>query len=82
MGTATVRVGDDALAVLHDLARAEGLSQQAIVERALETYRRAKLLEATNAAFEAWRSNPEAWAEEQAERALWDGASADDEARA
>jgi predicted transcriptional regulator len=82
MGSATVRVSHDALAVLHELARAEGISQQSIVERALESYRRLKLLEATNAAFAAWRADPEAWKDEQGEREAWDRASSiDAEAR-
>lgn len=81
MGTATVRVGNEALSVLHELARVEGVSQQSIVERALEAYRRLKLLEATNAAFAAWRADPAAWKEEVAEREVWDRASADGEAR-
>ncbi len=82
MGTATVRVGNEALSVLHELARIEGASQQSVVERALEAYRRSKLLEATNAAFQAWRDDPAAWREEQAEREAWDRVSADSEAGA
>lgn len=81
MGTATVRVGSEALSVLHELARIEGVSQQSVVERALEAYRRLKLLEATNAAFAAWRNDSAAWKEEEAEREAWDRASADGEAR-
>jgi hypothetical protein len=44
---------------------------------ALEAQRRKDFLEAVAAGVEALRNDPEAWAEEQAERAEWETTSAD-----
>jgi hypothetical protein len=51
---------------------------QAILDRAVEMYRRHHFLEDSNRAFEALRANPAAWEAEQAEREGWDVALADD----
>ena len=40
--------------------------------RQIEYYQRDKFLDEVNAAFANLRSDPKAWKEEQAERALWD----------
>ncbi|MEO5741924.1 MAG: toxin-antitoxin system protein [Vicinamibacterales bacterium] len=50
---------------------------QTLVERAIETYRRKRILEAANRTYAALKANPEAWKEELAERALWDNSLAD-----
>ena len=47
---------------------------QAILEEALEEYKRKKFWSATNAAFQALQRNHKAWKEEQQERTLWDNA--------
>jgi hypothetical protein len=44
---------------------------------AVEVYRRQLLFDQADAAFAAWRADPAAWAEEQAERAAWDATFAD-----
>jgi hypothetical protein len=50
---------------------------QSVLERALEEYRRQQLLEATNAAYAALRSNAEMWPELERERTDWDQTLAD-----
>ena len=45
---------------------------QAILEKAIEDYRRRRMFEAANSAYAALRKNPDAWKAEQAERAEWD----------
>jgi hypothetical protein len=45
---------------------------QAVLDEAIEHYQRDKFLDDVNAAFANLRSDPKAWKEEQAERALWD----------
>jgi len=50
---------------------------QAILEHALEQYRRQQLLEATNAAYAALRTDAEAWADLERERSDWDQTLAD-----
>jgi len=49
----------------------------AVLERAIERYRRQKFLEETNASFAALKANRKRWKEETAERALWDRTNAD-----
>jgi hypothetical protein len=45
---------------------------QAVLDSAIEHYQRDKFLDGVNAGFANLRSDPKAWNEEQAERALWD----------
>jgi hypothetical protein len=51
---------------------------QAILDKAIEEYRRRTFLEGLAGDFAALRADPKAWAEEQAERRLWDNALMDD----
>jgi hypothetical protein len=60
-----------------ELAARRGTSMQEVVEEAVEQLRRQRFLEEANQAFAALRANPEAWAEEQEERALWEVTLAD-----
>jgi hypothetical protein len=50
---------------------------QAIVEQAVEEYRRRCFFEELHEAFAALRRDPMAWQEELAERAEWDATLAD-----
>lgn len=50
---------------------------QAVIENALELYRRQRFLEETNRAFEALRADTEAWRAEEEERGAWDTALSD-----
>jgi predicted transcriptional regulator len=77
MATTTIRVSLRARDLLQELAHASGSSMQAVLEQALEQYRRQQLLEATNAAYAALRANPEAWANLEQERLGWDQTRAD-----
>jgi hypothetical protein len=45
---------------------------QAVLDKALERYRRERFLRAANADFEALRKHPKAWKEELRERKLWE----------
>lgn len=69
----TVRISARSLSLLRELSDQEQLSQQAIIDKAIEAYRRKKLLEQANEAFAALRSDPIAWKEELEERQLWEG---------
>ena len=62
---------------LRQLAEEEQQSMQAILDRALERYRRENFLRAANADFEALRCDPKAWKEELRERELWEQTLAD-----
>jgi hypothetical protein len=50
---------------------------QAVLEQALEQYRRQQLLEETNAAYAALRTAPKAWADLEQERRAWEQTLAD-----
>ena len=73
----TVRVKPETHEALRKLAREMNEPMQDILARAVEDYRRRWILEETNAAYAALQADPEAWAEELAERALWEGTLAD-----
>ena len=50
---------------------------QAVLDTAIERYRRERFLHAANADFAALRSDPKAWKEELKERELWEHTLAD-----
>ncbi|MEW6775290.1 MAG: toxin-antitoxin system protein [Bdellovibrionota bacterium] len=72
MPQTTVRVTNATRAVLRSLAQAEGRSMQAILQSALEQYRRNRFLDEVNAGYAALRSDPKAWEDELTERKLWE----------
>ncbi|HEX6984705.1 MAG TPA: hypothetical protein VF170_04980 [Planctomycetaceae bacterium] len=78
MATETVRITPQTYAVLKDLSERSGEPMTAVLQQAVEAYRRQKFLEDFAADFAALRSDEKAWEAEQAERAAWDAALADD----
>jgi predicted transcriptional regulator len=77
MPSTSIRIDEQALAVLRELARRQGQPVRSVLKQAIDSYRREKFLEKANSAFAALRSNPEAWAEERQERDLWDQTAGD-----
>ena len=77
MTTTTIRVSLRTRDLLQELAQTAGSSMQAVLEQALEQYRRQQLLEATNAAYAALHAAPEAWADLEQERLAWEQTLAD-----
>jgi predicted transcriptional regulator len=75
--TTTIRVSTHTRDLLQELAQRSGVSMQSVLEHALEQYRRHQLLEATNAAYAALRTDAEAWADLERERSDWDQVLAD-----
>jgi hypothetical protein len=73
----SIRINEQALAVLRELSRKERQPMQAVLNQAIESYRRQKFLQQANAAFAALQSDPAAWSEEQREREIWDQAVED-----
>ena len=78
MASTTIRVSLRARDLLQELAQTSGSSMQAVLEQALEQYRRQQLLDATNAAYAALRAAPEAWADLIQERLAWEPTPAND----
>jgi hypothetical protein len=79
----TVRISKPAHATLRALAKRARVPMQAVLDQAIEAYRRQLLLEELNGAYAALRQDPEAWADLERERASWaatlqDGLHADE----
>lgn len=77
MPSANVRISRDAHAVLRQMAHQEGVSLQALLDRAVENYRRRLFLEKANEAYGALRADKTRWDEELSERGEWDATLAD-----
>jgi uncharacterized protein len=77
MTSTTVRVSEPTHRTLRELSEQLDESMQGILDRAIEDYRRKRLLERANAAYAALRGNPEAWKDEQAEREVWEATLSD-----
>jgi hypothetical protein len=58
--------------LLRQIAEEEQQSMQAVLDKAIERYRRERFLHAANADFAALKQNPKAWKEELKERARWE----------
>lgn len=77
MGSATVRISATAHNALRAIAAQNGESMQAVLDKAIEDFRRRHLLEQTNAAYAALRNNPQEWTALHEERSIWDVTLAD-----
>jgi hypothetical protein len=72
MSTPTVPISEGSYRVLKELSEQTGQSMLEILDRALDTYRRKLFFEGLKADYAALRADPEAWADELAERKLWE----------
>lgn len=70
MVSTTIRVPSEIREKLRELAEQEHQPMQEIIARALERYRRERMFERADEIYAAM--TPEEWAQEEAERALWD----------
>ena len=77
MASTTVRITEETRAALRELADQAGEPMQEVLSRAVEAYRRQRILDATNAAYAALRADERQWREELKERGTWDAALAD-----
>jgi hypothetical protein len=73
----TVRIRKETQNILKKLAANEGKPMQAILDVAIEEYRRQRFLQEANAAYAALRNNPKSWKAELSERKEWDATMAD-----
>jgi predicted transcriptional regulator len=78
MGTTTVRISEQTRATLRELAEKLGEPMHAVLERAVEAYRRERFFADVDAAYARLRADPDAWREELEERSELDGVLADD----
>ena len=72
MSSTTVRVSAEVHQTLKDLAHETREPMHQVLARALDLYRRQRFWDAVDEAYLKLKSDPEAWAEELSERALWD----------
>lgn len=70
--SATIRITTETHNRLSELKQTTGMSIQAILERAVDMYRRQQMLVALNDAYAARQSDEPAWDELEAERHEWD----------
>ena len=77
MPSATVRISPTSQEILRDLSAKSGLTMQAVLEDAIELYRRERFLAKANEAYAVLRRDPKKWKAELAERAAWDATAAD-----
>ena len=69
----TIRVSDKTRHTLRGLARELGEPMHVVAEKAIELYRRQRMIEQTNAAYAALRADPAIWQDQEAERVVLDG---------
>ncbi len=72
MESTTVRIRKDTRDLLRELSAQSGAPMQEVLAKALEAYRRQRILVETNRAYAALRKDPKAWKELQEERREWD----------
>ena len=72
-----IRISAHAKATLRELAEREGKPMQAVLDQAIEQYRRDKFFRDLNDSYARLQHDPQAWNEELAEREAWDSTLAD-----
>lgn len=77
MPSAMVRVSAETHAKLKELAAHAGEPMPAVLDKAVEAYRRQKFLTGLADDFRRLRDNPESWRAELQERQAWDVTLAD-----
>ena len=70
--SATVRISEQSHHHLREMAAQSGEPMQAVLDKALEQYRRQKFWEEMDTAYAAIQSDPEALEAEKKEFALWE----------
>ncbi len=72
MSAPTVHLSEASQRILQELADQTGQTQEEVLAKALDGYRRKVFFEGLAADYAALKADPEAWAEELAERQLWE----------
>ena len=67
----TIRISKESKQALRELADRDDVSMQDVLARAIEKYRRDRIMEAFNAGYARLRNDSTAWKAEQDERAEW-----------
>ena len=72
MSAPTLAISEAANRLLQELAEQTGQPASVVLDKALDDYRRKVFFEKLNAGYAELRADPEALAEMEAERKLWD----------
>ncbi|MGQ9553906.1 MAG: toxin-antitoxin system protein [Anaerolineae bacterium] len=77
MPGATVRIKEESHTILAELARELNEPMQEVLAKAIESYRRQRIIALSNAAYAALREDRHAWREVEEERRAWESTLAD-----
>ena len=75
--TTTIRISCSSHEILKEESVASGRSMQAVLEDAIEHYRRQRFVQDVNAAYAQVREDERAWGEIVEEREAWEGTAVD-----
>jgi hypothetical protein len=79
MQTATIRISESSHRNLREISKRDNKPMQAVLEQAIEAYRRQTFLVGLSSDFAVLRENEPEWQAEKVERATWDVALPDGE---
>jgi hypothetical protein len=72
MSAPTVQISETSHQILKAVAEQTGQTMMAVLDSALDAYRRKLFFDQMNAGYAELQADPEAWAEHLAERKRWD----------
>lgn len=72
METTTIRISESSRRILREISQRDKKPMQAVLEQAIEAYRRQTFLEGLSSDFAALRESEPEWLVEKEERAAWD----------
>ncbi len=70
--TTTIRVSQETYDIVKSIARRKNEKIRNVLEEAVKDYTKKQFFKDLNIAYAKLKSNPKAWAEEEAEREEWD----------
>ena len=70
--SSTVRISHSSWKILKSISTQAGEPMQAVLDKAVEEYRRQYFLKKSNEAYAALKQNTEKWQEEIREREVWE----------
>lgn len=73
MGSVAIKLDQATYDTFSELAEAKGMSVSDYLALVARDELRARMIRETNSAYERLAADPTAWADLQAERAVWDG---------
>lgn len=72
MQSTTIRISESSRRILREISQRDKKPMQAVLEQAIEAYRRQSFLEGLRSDFAALRENEAEWQAEKEERSAWE----------